>query len=303
MPLAPMGCAVQVHENSERRGTWAANSTDGWYLRTSPEHYRCHVIYCKNTRSERISDTVHFKHKYITEPTLTPEDTIVKALNDLTQALKERRNKKGTEEMDALQRIDELLNKIPAKPTTSPERNKRVTFEANAKPPQELQPVAPRVVNKTPTPRVAIETPTPRMSTTRQSKVKATIDKPILTKERIRKKTVEDTPERTRLKEYLRSASDRRARIPQRNRPNPHRHNPTKQIQLIHDADTGEYLNYRQLMRSTKHRETWSKSAANEFGRLAQRRQSESNEHNQLHSKGQNPTRQEKGRHIRKLQL
>ena len=49
MPLAPMGCAVQVHENSKRRGTWAANSTDGWYLRTSPEHYRCHVIYSKNT--------------------------------------------------------------------------------------------------------------------------------------------------------------------------------------------------------------------------------------------------------------
>jgi hypothetical protein len=103
MPLAPMGCAVQVHENSERRGTWAANSSEGWYLRTSPEHYRCHVIYSKNTRSKRISDTVHFKHKYITEPTMTPEDTIVKALNDLTLALKERRNKKGIEEIDALQ--------------------------------------------------------------------------------------------------------------------------------------------------------------------------------------------------------
>jgi hypothetical protein len=128
----------------------------------------------------------------------------------------------------------------------------------------------PRVVNKTPTPRVIIETPTPRVSITRQSKVKATIDKPILTKERIRKKTVDDTPERTRLKEYLRSASDRRTRIPQRNKLNPRRHNPTESIQLIHDADTGEYLNYRQLMRSTKHREIWSKSAANEFGRLAQ---------------------------------
>jgi len=128
----------------------------------------------------------------------------------------------------------------------------------------------PRVVNKTPTPRVTNDTPTPRVSTTRQSKVKATIDKPILTKERIRKKTVDDTPERTRLKEYLRSASDRRARIPQRNRPNPRRHNPTERIQLIHNADTGEYFNYRQLMRSTKHREVWSKSAANEFGRLAQ---------------------------------
>jgi hypothetical protein len=138
--------------------------------------------------------------------------------------------------MDPLQRIDELLNKIPAKPTTSLECNKRVTFEANAKPPQELQPAAsrvvsemptPRVVNKTPTPRVTIETPTPRVSITRQSKVKATIDKPILTKERICKKTVDNTPERTRLKEYLRSpAIDRRARIPQRNRLNPRRHIP-----------------------------------------------------------------------------
>jgi hypothetical protein len=58
----------------------------------SPEHYKCHVIYLKSTRSKRVSDTVHFKHKkYITEPTLTPEDTIVKALNDLTHALRERR--------------------------------------------------------------------------------------------------------------------------------------------------------------------------------------------------------------------
>ena len=31
--------------------------------------------------------------------------------------------------MDALQWIDELLNKIPAKPTTSPECNKRVTCQ------------------------------------------------------------------------------------------------------------------------------------------------------------------------------
>jgi len=67
--------------------------------------------------------------------------------------------------MDALQRIDELLNKIPAKPTTSPECNKRVTFEATALPPQELQPAAPRVVSEMPTPRVINKTPTPRVAT------------------------------------------------------------------------------------------------------------------------------------------
>ena len=42
MPLAPMGCNVQVHGKSSKRGTWAFHSVDGWYLATSPEHYRTH---------------------------------------------------------------------------------------------------------------------------------------------------------------------------------------------------------------------------------------------------------------------
>ncbi len=90
-----------------------ANAVDGWYLQTSPNHYWCYYIYVKSTRSERVSDTVHFKHKYITQPTLTPEDTIVKALHDLTQALKLRRNMKGNEQTKALQKIDEIFNNIP----------------------------------------------------------------------------------------------------------------------------------------------------------------------------------------------
>ncbi len=92
---------------------------DGWYLQTTPEHYQCRIVYVKNTRNERVSDTVHFKHKYIRQPTLTPEDTIVKALNDSTQALKERKNKKGTEQIEALQKMDELLNKVPLKTTSA----------------------------------------------------------------------------------------------------------------------------------------------------------------------------------------
>ena len=244
-------------QNQQSKRHMGANSTDGWYLRTSPEHYRCHVIYSKSTRSDRVSNTGHFKHKYITEPTLMPEDTLVKVLNDLTQALKEWRNKKGIEEMDALQQINELLNNIPAKATTT-EHSKRVTFKAIAKPPQEMQPTTqkvanntsiPRVVNAMPTPRAAKETPTPRVNTTRQSKVEAMIDKPILTKKaRTQKKAVEETPSRARLKEYLQVAHNSRARIPQRDQMNPHGTTPTEQIQLIHNADTGEYLNYRQLM-------------------------------------------------------
>ena len=264
-----------------------------------------HVIYCKNTRSERISDTVHFKHKYITEPTLTPEDTIVKALNDLTQALKERRNKKGIEELDALQRINDLLNNIHPTPITM-NNSRRVTFADTTHLPQEIQPTVPRVdniispprvINNSPTPRVdediptprvvdtiqtprvvdTIQTPrvfektrTPRLSTTRLSKERATIDKPILTRAQTQK-NAEDSLGRIRLKEYLRSARNKRARITQRHN---HIHlpqrNSTERIQLIYDADTQDYLNYRQLMRDPKHKDIWARSSANEFGRLTQ---------------------------------
>jgi hypothetical protein len=55
-----------------------------------------------------------------------PEDTIVTVINDLTQASKERRNKKGTEKIEALKNIDELLNKVPATITT-PQPLKAIT--------------------------------------------------------------------------------------------------------------------------------------------------------------------------------
>jgi hypothetical protein len=104
MPLAPLGCAVQLFKSRDQQGTWAEHATNGWYIGTSTEHYQCHRIYVKKTRSERISDTVFFKHKYITQPTLTPADTIVKAINDLTHALKGKRKQKGISQIEALEK-------------------------------------------------------------------------------------------------------------------------------------------------------------------------------------------------------
>jgi hypothetical protein len=37
----------------------------------------------------------------------------------------------------------------------------------------------------------------------------------------------------------------------------------------VMDAYTGKLLNYRQLMRSVKHKQAWSLSSANKFGQLA----------------------------------
>ena len=87
MPLAPMGCNVQVHEKTDKRGTWAFHSVDGWYLSTSPEHYRTHKCHVKETKSDRFSDTVQFQHKTITNPTITPHDKLMTALADCAKLI------------------------------------------------------------------------------------------------------------------------------------------------------------------------------------------------------------------------
>ncbi len=74
---------------------------------------------------------------------MTPVNTIIKALRDLTQALKGSRNLKGIEQVKALTKIDELLNNIP---TTNKTPTRKVTFDEATKPPQEVQ-TAPRVNN------------------------------------------------------------------------------------------------------------------------------------------------------------
>ena len=212
MPLASMGCAVQLHESSERRGTWAENTTDGWYIQTSPEHYCCHKIHVKKTNSKRVSDTVFFKHKYIMQPTLTLADILTKAIDDLTHTLKGRRNMKGIMELEALQKLDKLLNQAPQAQTLPP---RQVSRE---------EATTPRVANP-------VNTPTPR--------VDATIP---------HEKSKEMSQERAKMRHLIRAATNSRATIPQRHQMNLCQSEHNKKAQLIHDKETGEFLNYRKLL-------------------------------------------------------
>ncbi len=158
MPFAPMGCAVQLFQNSKKRTSWGTNTIDGCYLQTSPEHYQCHVVYVKQTKSERVSDTVFFKTKYLTQTTLTPADIITKALNDLTQALKEKNNQQGIDQMEALTKLNNILNNAPdldltPDEPTVPTEPRQVTFDETTKPPQIDKPIhnipSPRVTGPT----------------------------------------------------------------------------------------------------------------------------------------------------------
>ena len=93
---------------------------DRWYLQTSLDHYRSHCIFVKCTNDERISNTVNFKHQYITQPKVTPADIAIKVIKDLTNALKGKKGEKQDDEFTALEQLEKL---VVSKLTAEPEKN------------------------------------------------------------------------------------------------------------------------------------------------------------------------------------
>ena len=165
-----MGCAVQFHVKPKQRKLWGKHSKDGWYLGMSDEHYCCHVVFVRKTRSKRVSDTVFFKHKYITQPTVTPADAIVKALQNLARAIKGEQNSKGEAQFCALEQLQAVF--LPGN-TLVPEQ-----FIPKCKQPMDvpaptvetpLEVPAPRVE---PAPRVTFAMMTPKVISYNPSTVK-----------------------------------------------------------------------------------------------------------------------------------
>ena len=105
MPLAPMGCEVQVHEKTDKCGTWSYHLLDGWYLSTSPEPYHVHNCHIKSTSAERLTHTIQFQHKNITNPTISPQDKIMPALANCKTALAGMLSGGPNQQMEELQTI------------------------------------------------------------------------------------------------------------------------------------------------------------------------------------------------------
>jgi hypothetical protein len=78
---------VEAHIIPEVHETWAAHTTSGYYIRNAREHCRCHEVYISSTKGTHISETVFFCHKYLTMPTITPADALIKAVDNLVDVM------------------------------------------------------------------------------------------------------------------------------------------------------------------------------------------------------------------------
>ena len=77
MSLALMEWDVLLHNKPDIRKTWDNHAVDSFYIPSSQEHYRCFKMWVKNTKSIRVSDTVFFKHQYMTMPKVRKANVVV----------------------------------------------------------------------------------------------------------------------------------------------------------------------------------------------------------------------------------
>jgi hypothetical protein len=78
-PFVPIGCTVQTHVKPNNHLSWDTRSEPGFNLGTSKEHHQCFRVYVTRTRATKISNTVLFKHQYMTSRTISPEYHVVAA--------------------------------------------------------------------------------------------------------------------------------------------------------------------------------------------------------------------------------
>jgi hypothetical protein len=68
----------------------------------------CHLSQ-EDIRAKQLASTMFFKHKYITQPTVTPAGAIVQAYHKMVQAMQGIQHSKDDARMEVLEHIQENL--------------------------------------------------------------------------------------------------------------------------------------------------------------------------------------------------
>jgi hypothetical protein len=113
-PLAPVGCKVIVHDRRNERGSWDNHGSHGFYIDRAPHHYRNYTCYMRDTRKNRISNTVEFFPAHCILPKITPVDRLTLVLQDLHEVLSQPPAnfpfiQQGTELSNAINAIQKIL--------------------------------------------------------------------------------------------------------------------------------------------------------------------------------------------------
>jgi hypothetical protein len=86
-PFVSIGIEALSHNKPHKCRTYAEHCTKAFVLGTSTKHHQCWKFWAPTTRAMRISGAAFFKHKYLTNPSVTLEDQVIVAAARLTDTL------------------------------------------------------------------------------------------------------------------------------------------------------------------------------------------------------------------------
>ena len=102
MPLGPVGCRVLIHAKPVTRRSWDFQAKQGFYIGPALNSYRCFKLVNADTKSQCISNTVEFHHKYLAIPAPTSEDRIIQGLQQVAGALTKAPPPTSISQVDAI---------------------------------------------------------------------------------------------------------------------------------------------------------------------------------------------------------
>jgi hypothetical protein len=86
-PFVPIGMEALVNDRPHKCCLFAWHCRKAFVFGTSTKHYWCWKFWLVTTCATRISGAAFFKHKYLTNPAVTPEDRVIDAAGALARAL------------------------------------------------------------------------------------------------------------------------------------------------------------------------------------------------------------------------
>jgi hypothetical protein len=281
-PLHPLGCKVQAFNDTKTRRSWEENSKDGYYIGTSMQHHRTYNVWIKLTKAIQNTNTVYFQHAYITKPTITKADIVAEAATKLIEAIKGNYASVHNEtDVDALNRLSQVFL----------DATKKLSGIELDKAPEVP---APRVEN------TPIQSPTPTATPPRVQKGNDNLPHLIPTDESDSESDDDDsntTGKDEDNHEHTPTYSTRAQAAKHKTFHNNvtrkailsavemsfHQLNPAQLAQrqfplqvlcevagAVMDDETGELMDYKQLMKHAKYKQTWGRAFGNKIGRLAQ---------------------------------
>ena len=119
-PLGPLGIPVIIHNKPSQQKSWDFRGRGSFSAGAALNHYRCQHAIDAGTKAMVISDTVEFRHQYLTQPGLTPLDSIIHALHTLTSALHQAPSITSDAQLQAIDQLRTLFDAWHTQSATCP---------------------------------------------------------------------------------------------------------------------------------------------------------------------------------------